>query len=98
MRAMAIVGVLLFVTGCDSDCEEVCEAGIECRTYWVHAPYNSCDDACDLAEDYADHLGCLRQFDVYYACLVDGRRDTCLFVDPCSAEAAAYASCIAGPQ
>jgi hypothetical protein len=88
-----LVSLVLLLSGCKSDCEEVCEENLACGYDFPVLPNADCDETCDLAEDYAEVKECLREFDAYYACLVAGHKDDCVFIDPCDAEFAAYAAC-----
>lgn len=87
------VGAGFALFGCDSDCEQVCEAAHECNIFVEFIRYD-CDDACDLEEDWADANGCVEYFYEYYDCVADGQRDECLFVDPCHGPRDAYFRCI----
>jgi hypothetical protein len=90
---LLLVGAGFSLLGCESDCEQVCEAAYECNIFVEFLRYD-CDDACDLEADWADANGCYDYYANYYDCLADGQRDECLFVDPCNGERAAYNACL----
>jgi hypothetical protein len=93
---LLVVAVAAALMGCDSDCENVCEAAFECNVFSYLPsgfPFEDCGDMCEFQEDLADSQGCAREFDDYYGCLADGQRDECLFLYPCDVERAAYNAC-----
>ena len=78
------------VTGCGTDCKDICEDANDCPGVTEKA---DCDKQCDAAEKLADDAGCKDQYDDLVDCA--GGEDVCKEDNTaCAKEGTAYGSCI----
>ena len=92
------VFVVAFVDGCGgSDCVDFCEEAKSCEGAKVNTNGESCEDACERAEELADEAGCGDALDDYIDCIAD--EGVCTLTESedlgeCRADAFSYAFCV----
>ncbi|HRI70769.1 MAG TPA: hypothetical protein PK156_41335 [Polyangium sp.] len=88
-----IIAASAVVSGCSSDCENLCEEGKSCSGATAEVKNADCAKTCSDQEANATKAGCADQLDKLYSCTAGADLTCGTENSACATEALAFASC-----